>query len=155
MLEVSPPASVLRTAKEKHMPDRSPNPGDDAGNHATPMRMIEARIATTRPSRYLVQICTHAASMGRGHHGLRMHFGDALARREVQVDADWSDTRGVITFTPWGRCTMTADDAALTVRVQAADECNVVKIRDIITRDLDRMGRRDALSIDWHPASSP
>jgi hypothetical protein len=83
-----------------------------------------------------------------------MHLGDALARREMQVDADWSDTRGVITFTPWGQCTMTADDAALTVRVEATDEDNLVKIRDIITRDLDRMGRRDALIIDWQPASS-
>ena len=137
------------------MPDISPYPGDAAGDDATSTTTIEARIRTTRPSRYLVQICTHAASMGRGHHGLRMHFGDALARREVQVDADWSDTRGVITFIPWGQCTMTADDATLIVRVEATDEDNMVKIRDIITRDLDRMGRRDALTINWHPASSP
>ena len=134
------------------MPDRSPYPG--AGDDAPPKPTIEARITTTHPSRYLVQICTHAASMGRGHHGARMHLGDALARREMQVDADWSDTRGVISFTPWGQCTMTADDAALTVRVEATDEDNLVKIRDIITRDLDRMGRRDALIIDWQPASS-
>jgi hypothetical protein len=85
-----------------------------------------------------------------------MHFRDALARRDVQVvDADWSDTRGVITFTPWGQCTITADDAGLTVRVEATDQENMIKIRDIITRDLDRMGRRDAFSINWHPASSP
>ena len=119
------------------------------------MPTIEAHITTTRPSRYLVQICTHAASMSRDHHGPRMHFGDALARREVQVDAHWSDTRGLITFTPWGQCTLTADDNTLTVRVQAADEDNMVKIRDIITRDLNRMGRRDALTIDWRPAASP
>jgi hypothetical protein len=144
---------VVLTAEEKHMSDRSPYPGDAAGDDATPMPMTEAQITTTRPSRYLVQICTHAASMGRGHHGARMHFGDALARREVQVDADWSKTRGVITFTPWGQCTMTADDAALKVRVEATDEENMIKIRDIITRDLDRMGRRDGLTINWHPAS--
>ena len=134
------------------MPDRYPHPGDDA----TPMPAIEAQINTTRPSRYLVQICTHAASMDRGHRGPRMHFRDALARRDVQVvDADWSDTRGVITFTPWGQCTITADDAGLTVRVEATDQENMIKIRDIITRDLDRMGRRDAFGINWHPASSP
>jgi hypothetical protein len=116
------------------------------------MPAIEARINTTRPSRYLVQICTHAASMGRGHRGPRMHFGDAVVGPEVQVDADWFDTRGVITFTPWGQCTITADDAALTVRVEATDHENMIKIRDIITRDLDRMGRRNAISVNWHPA---
>ena len=135
------------------MPDRSPYPGA-AGDDATPTPTIEARITTTRPSRYLVQICTHAASIGRGHHAARMHLGDAPAHRGMQVDADWSDTHGVITFTPWGRCTMTADGAALTIRVEATGEDNLAKIRDIITRDLDRMGRRDALIIDWQPASS-
>ena len=137
------------------MPDRSPHPADAASDDATPIATIEAQITTTRPSRYLVQLCTHAVSMGSGHHGPRMHFGDDLASREVQVAADWSDARGVITFTPWGQCTMTVDDAALKVRVEAADEDSMIKIRDLITRDLDRMGRRDGLTINWHPASSP
>jgi hypothetical protein len=119
------------------------------------MPTIEAQIKTTRPSRYLVQICTHAASIGSGQHGPGMHLGDALARRDVQVDADWSDTRGVVTFTPWGRCTMTADDATLTVRVEATDKENLWRIRDTITKDLDRMGRREALAINWHLVSSP
>jgi hypothetical protein len=119
------------------------------------MLTFEAQIKTTRPSRYLVQICTHAASIGGGHHGPRMHLADALARRDVQVDADWSDTRGVVTFTPWGRCTMTADDATLTVRVEANDKENMVKIQDIITKDLDRIGRRDALTINWHSVPAP
>jgi hypothetical protein len=44
------------------------------------------------------------------------------------VDADWSDTRGVITFTPWGQCTITADDAGLTVRVEATDQENMISV---------------------------
>jgi hypothetical protein len=119
------------------------------------MPTIEAQISTTRPGRYLVQICTHAASIGGGHHGPRMHLGEMLTRRDVQVHADWTDTHGVITFTPWGQCTMTADDTTLTVRVQATDEETLIKIQDVIAKDLHRMGRRDALIINWHPSATP
>jgi hypothetical protein len=50
---------------------------------------------------------------------------------------------------------LTADDATLTVRVEATDKENLRRIRDAITKDLDRMGRRDALTINWHVVSSP
>ncbi len=56
------------------------------------MLTAEAHVETTRASRYLVQFCKHADSMSR-HRGHGMHLGEALARRDVQVHADWSDTR--------------------------------------------------------------
>ena len=117
------------------------------------MPTVEAEIQTERPSRYLTQICKHAAAMRAGDHGLLIHLSNA--RREVQVHADWSDTRGVITFSPWGKCTVTANTHTLTLRVDAADEENLRKIQDIITKDLDRFSRRDALSVKWQPASPP
>jgi len=116
------------------------------------MLAVEAQIETERPSRYLVQFCKHAASMGGGHHGPRTHLGNALARREVQVHADWSDTHGVVNFTPWGQCTITANADTLTLRVEATDEENLRKIQDIITMDLDRFGRRDGLAVNWQSA---
>jgi hypothetical protein len=119
------------------------------------MLTVEAQVETERPSRYLVQFCKHAAAMGGGHRGPGMHLGDALARREVQVHADWSDTHGVVTFTPWGQCTITASADMLTLRVEAADEENLRKIQDIITRDLGRFGRRDGLAVNWQPAHTP
>jgi hypothetical protein len=118
--------------------------------------ILEARIETERPSRYLVQFCKHAAAMGGGEHSPRAHLhGMAAARRDVQVRADWSDTRGTVTFTPWGRCTLSAGDGSLAVRIEAADEDGMRQIRDVVTRDLDRFSRRDPLAVTWHRTDTP
>ncbi len=116
------------------------------------MLTAEAHVETTRASRYLVQFCKHADAMS-GHRGHGMHLGEALARRDVRVHADWSDTRGVVTFSPWGQCTITAAEASLTFRVEANDEENLQQIQDIITRDLGRFARRDGLTVTWQPAA--
>lgn len=115
------------------------------------MLTTEAQIDTERPSRYLVQFCKHAASMGDGGHGHRprVHLGGPLARGDVQVQAEWSDTHGTVTFTPWGQCTLQADADTLTVRIDATDEDNLQQIQDIITRDFDRFSRRDPLTVNW------
>lgn len=111
----------------------------------------QALIDTDRPGRYLVQLCRHAAAMGGGRgHRLRIHVGGgALARSEVQVHAEWSDTHGCVTFDPWGRATMQADSRTLTVTVDAADEEDLLRVQEILTRDLGRIGRRDHLIVNW------
>lgn len=113
------------------------------------MLTTEAQIDTERPSRYLVQFCKHAAAMGGGGHGPRVHPGGPLARDDVRVQAEWSDTHGTVTFTPWGHCTLQADADTLTVRIEATDEENLQQIQDIITRDFDRFSRRDPLTVNW------
>jgi hypothetical protein len=111
------------------------------------MLTAEARVTTSRASRYLVQLCKHADAMGTAQgHG---HLRSMLARREVRVHADWSDTYGTITFNPWGQCTITADANTLTLRIQAATDEELGRIQDIITRDLKRFGRRDQLNLVW------
>ncbi len=114
------------------------------------MLTAEADVATERASRYLVQLCKHAAAMGdaRGH-GSRIHPHSMLARREVEVHADWSDTHGTVTFNPWGQCTITADAHALALRIEAADEQSLQRIQDVITKDLGRFSRRDELAVTW------
>ena len=103
------------------------------------MLMVEARIETKQSTRYLVRLCTHAASMGRAQgHGPRVHLGEALSRGEVDVKAQWSDTQGAVTFSPWGRCEIAASTTALLLRIEAADEEDLRRIQDIITGDLDR-----------------
>lgn len=120
------------------------------------MLTAEARIDTDRPSRYLVQFCKHAAAMGSaGGHGPRVHLGAMLARREVQVHAEWSDAAGTVTFTPWGTCTMQATANTLTVRVEATDEENLRRIQDVVTRDVDRFSRRDPLTVTWQRPEAP
>lgn len=116
------------------------------------MLITKAQIETERPSRYLVQFCKHAAAMGgsTGGHGPRVHLGGMLARSEVQVRAEWSDTHGTVTFTPWGQCTLQANVNTLSLCVEATDAENLRRIQDIVTRDLDRFSRRDPLMVSWH-----
>ncbi len=63
--------------------------------------------------------------------------------------AEWTKTHGVLAFTPWGQCTLTADTATLNLRIDAGDEDGLRKIQDVLTRDLDRIGRRDGLTVTW------
>jgi hypothetical protein len=115
------------------------------------MPTAEARIDTDRPSRYLVQLCKHAAAMGSGGHRLRMHPGGSPADRDVHVRAEWTATRGRLTFTPWGECTLTADAAALSLRIDARDAAGLRNIQDIVTNNVRRVGHRDNLTLTWQP----
>ena len=110
------------------------------------MGIAEARVETTRASRYLVQLCRHASLMGR--HG-PPHAGMDQGERPGRVDAEWSDEAGVITVVPWGRCTLRALPDALVVRVQAAEPEHRQRIQELIERNLSRFGRRDQLTVSW------
>ncbi|HEY0697813.1 MAG TPA: DUF2218 domain-containing protein, partial [Micromonospora sp.] len=93
--------------------------------------------------------CRHAAAMGTGGHALRMRLHALTAPREVRVAAEWTERGGTVTFTPWGRCTLAATADALTLRVDAADEDGLTRIRDVVTRDFERFSRREPLSVSW------
>lgn len=85
--------------------------------------------------------------MGRAQaHGRGVHQGDALSRGEVDVQAQWSDTHGTVTFSPWGRCEIAATPTALVLRIEAADEELLLRIQDILTRDLDRFSGSEKLA---------
>jgi hypothetical protein len=114
------------------------------------MLMVEAHIETEQSSRYLVRLCTHAASMGRAQgHGPRVHVNEANSRGEVDVQAKCSDTRGTVTFSPWGRCEIAATTSALVLRIEASDEEYLQRIQDIVTSDLDRFSGSEKLAIRW------
>jgi hypothetical protein len=119
------------------------------------MPTLRAQIQTEQASRYLVQFCKHAAAMGNGRHGPRMHLRGGMASGEVRVAAEWSDTSGTVTFTPWGRCTLDADAGTLTLCIDAADQAGLTQIRDIITRDLRRFSSRDPLTVTWPESTEP
>ena len=114
------------------------------------MPILKAQIETERSSRYLVQFCKHAAAMGRGGgHTPRMHLRDMMTRRELQVTAEWSETHGTVTLTPWGRCTLSAEVDSLTLLIEATDEDGLRQIRDVVSRDFERFSRRDPLTVTW------
>ena len=114
------------------------------------MPTAEARIPTGQPSRYLIQLCRHASSIN--HKTLR-HAGRALVRPEIQ-QAGWSGTHGTLTL-GWGRCTMQAGPGTLTVRAEATDNESLQQIQDLISRNLERFGRREHLTVNWQRPETP
>lgn len=115
------------------------------------MLTCEAQIDTERPTRYLAQLCHHAAGMNRMRgHRPRTHGGDQLPLGEVQLRAEWSDTHGVISFAPWGQCDIAANANTLTLRIEATGEDRLQQIQAVISRDLARFGRREGLTVNWH-----
>jgi hypothetical protein len=130
------------------------------------MLTAEASVETERPSRYLGQLCRHFNQKGR--HllgGLRAHLsGDAQPRadlrarietiRNSRIDVEWSETHGIVSF-GWGQCTMQAGSDTLTLRAQAADEENLLRVQDLVAGHLARFGRRDHLTVNWQRPSAP
>ena len=105
------------------------------------MASLRARIETDRGERYLAQLCRHAEAIN-GRHPAQTH--------EIDVTAEWSGPRGTVTFGSVGRCTLAVDGAILTVDIEAADERAAARIRDIVTRDLERFSHRAPLTVSWH-----
>ncbi|MDV9176697.1 DUF2218 domain-containing protein [Streptomyces sp. W16] len=126
------------------------------------MLTAEARVATERPGRYLVQLCKHFDNKGRhlGHRP-RAHSTDDDARsptthtlpelRPDQIHIEWTDTDGTLDL-PWGRCTLRATPGVLTVHVEADTPENLGRLRDLVTTHLGRFSRRDPLTVEWQPS---
>lgn len=113
------------------------------------MLTAEAHIPTERASRYLVQFCQHASRMGQHlRHRPRAHEdGDAHTPPEVR-HAEWSDTQGLIILN-WGRCTLRATPDELTLHAEAATAEDLQRMRDLIAKRLETIGRRDRLTVAW------
>ena len=122
-----------------------------------------ARVPTSRAGRYLTQLCSHGSLMSRlarhrspgpghgqgqgdGHPGDGHSGGGAPA-----TTASSAGDEGVIDF-GWGRCTLRADAGALTLHAQAGDVERLRQIEDGISARLQRIGRRDQLSVVWTEA---
>jgi hypothetical protein len=115
------------------------------------MPTAEAAIDTARAARYLAQFGKHAGAMaGTRGHRMRMHGGDPLARDEVNLHVEFADDQVVVTFDAWGRATLLARPDRLVVRAEAPDEQNLRRIQEILTRNIERFGRRDNLTLTWN-----
>ncbi len=130
------------------------------------MIVREAHVKTGRPSRFLTQFCKHADAVNSGvfrhrpgHGGHGGHGGHSGSDgpgghgggSEVSTTAAWTATQGMVTFTPWGRCALSAnpDAGVLTLRIEAEDEPNAQRIQDTIDRDLARFSAREPLDVRW------
>lgn len=128
------------------------------------MPTAEARLATDRASRYLVQLCSHLDRMDRmdhrphgghgghgGHGRLGGHAQDPAVPAVEHVDC--TDTHGTVRFAD-GRWTLHATADTLTLRVDADDEEALTRLRDRISERIARIGRRDGLQAHWHPVGA-
>jgi hypothetical protein len=116
------------------------------------MPASQARVLTSRASRYLAQLCSHSSQMSRAaSHRPRKHSDGGAppaARLTSQTGAD-----GVIDF-GWGRCTLHATSEALILHAEAGDQQQLRQIQDGLTARLERIGRRDQLTLSWTLAPS-
>jgi hypothetical protein len=128
------------------------------------MPTAEAHVPTDRPSRYLVQLCKHFSNKGSHlKHRPRNHHGDdgTAARHEpldidpAQIFVEWTDTHGTVTL-PRSTCDLRAGQGELVLRLEAATEADLQKLRDLLTVHLGRFGRRDQLQVEWdRPGATP
>ncbi len=104
------------------------------------MLSSEALIATDRAERYLQQLCGHLAQIqGR-------HLGGSL-----RVEHDRA--RGLIDLGT-ARCELLAIDGGLHLRALATNEASLRDIQTRVAGRLQKIGRRDRLTVNWSPAAA-
>jgi hypothetical protein len=82
-------------------------------------------------------------------HQPRRHSGGG-APPEIR-NAEWSDTGGILVLS-LGLCRLRAADGMLTIRAEASSADDLAQIQELITRRLEGFGRRERLTVTWHPA---
>ena len=117
------------------------------------MLTAEARVQTEHPARYLVQLCQHASKMG-GHQRHRPRSHDGASGPPGIRHAECSETDGIVTLDV-GQWTMHATPGALRIRAEADSEENLRRIQDLLTARLEKIGRRDRLTVNWQAAETP
>ena len=117
------------------------------------MVTAEACVQTEHPARYLIRLCQHVSKMG-GHlrHRPRSHDGDG-GPPEIR-HAEWSETDGIVTLN-FGQWTMHATPGALRIRAEADSEENLRRIQDLVAARLEKIGRRDHLTVSWQASETP
>ncbi|HLJ99071.1 MAG TPA: DUF2218 domain-containing protein [Streptosporangiaceae bacterium] len=110
------------------------------------MPASHAHVRTDRAGRYLAQLCNHGGQLSRlSFHQPRSHAGGA---GPSAARSEHSGTDGVIDF-GWGRCTLHATGDALMLTAEAEDPQNLQRLQDGIARRIERIGRRDQLTVTW------
>lgn len=94
------------------------------------MTRSEARVPTPRSERYAKQLCNHAAHM--------------------TPHAEWNPPEGLIEFPDaMGTCRITAKPEHLVLILEATDSANLARMQQIISRNIERSGGREGLTVEW------
>lgn len=89
---------------------------------------------TNRAGRYLSQLCKH------------------LSARGMRVETS-GDTYGVAEF-GFGTCTLHAETQGLVMNLHVNHPEALRRAQRALTRDIERSGRRDGLTVTWSPSSN-
>lgn len=122
------------------------------------MPAFEAQVSTDRAERYLQQLCGHLGRMQHmrhgplGGHGNRSDHGRSGMPRVEHVEQ--TEDRAAIRFAE-GTCTLAVDASALRLRVEADDSAALARLKDAVTMRIEKIGRRDGLSITWYELEDP
>ena len=116
------------------------------------MPAAQAMIATTRPGRYLRQLCRHVDELSRHpHHAVHPgRGGPEHPPPGADTRVTWTETAGVIDLGR-SRCTLTADDEVLTLRAEADDATDLQRLQALLGARLEQFGRREHLTVAWQP----
>jgi len=120
------------------------------------MPSAEALIDTEHASRYLTQLCQHVTSIyAKGpalmrHRRRRQLHGGAPQSAETPPRVEWTETHGTISF-KGGTVTLRATPGALVLRADAETEQDLQHAQELVSGLLTRFGRRDQLTVSWHP----
>jgi hypothetical protein len=115
-----------------------------------------ATVTTSRPSRYLTQLCQHVAHLGRrtDRRPHRRQGDPEHTPPGTHAQVTWSDNAGVIDL-GWGRCTLTTVDNTLVLHAEACDDTDLHLLQALLSARLHQFGRRDHLTVTWQPSPTP
>ena len=111
----------------------------------------EAHVSTDRAERYLQQLCSHLGQMQHMRHRPAGGHGGAGMPQVEHVEL--TENHAVIRFAE-GTWTLDADAGALRLRVEADDPAALVQLKNTVTMRIEKIGRRDGLSVVWQEADS-
>jgi hypothetical protein len=77
---------------------------------------------------------------------MREHVPAAHGEVRVRVEATESDA--TVQLEPWGHCVLHVGEDLLTVRIDATESAALQRLRDTVTRDLERFARGE-FSVRW------
>jgi hypothetical protein len=118
------------------------------------MPTSQARVVTSRAGRYLAQLCQHSGQMStlaRRHALPRGHGDGDGSAAPMPRHAEHSGADGIIDFGS-GRCALHATGEDLVLSAEAGDQQQLRQIQEAITGRLERIGRRDRLTVTWVPS---
>jgi len=101
------------------------------------MPTAQARVPTERAFRYLAQLTSHTGRIGHGRLAHTAPSVEAVSDSAVRITLDTA------------HCDISADATALTLIATSDDAEQLQKIQEAVTRTLERIGRRDGLSVGW------